>query len=110
MSRRNLHALAEERSLDLHREIAAKILDDPAVIEAARARVRAWRSNGTVHRHYVDAWEEVLARDAREVGAFLVDPSETARELRQVSPFGGILDPRTRWRIHEATYQRWKRQ
>jgi hypothetical protein len=28
-----------------------------------------------------------------------VDESEEARALRQVTPFAGAIDPRTRWRI-----------
>jgi hypothetical protein len=32
--------------------------------------------------------------------AALVDRSEEARGLRQVSPFAGVIDPRTRWAIH----------
>ena len=44
-------------------------------------------------------WREILARPARDVALFLEDPGDRARQLRQTSPFAGVLDPRTRWAI-----------
>jgi hypothetical protein len=32
----------------------------------------------------------------------LVDPGESARALRQCSPFAGVVDSRTRWSIWRA--------
>ena len=52
-----------------------------------------------MHARWADAWERVLERPLEEVCAVLTDPSEEARALRQSTPFAGILDPRTRWRI-----------
>jgi|GEM_PF-3948908 len=49
--------------------------------------------------HYARAWNEVLARPLVEIAAFLVDPREHARELRQSTPFAGVLPPRERWRL-----------
>jgi hypothetical protein len=45
----------------------------------------------------------VLARRVEAIAAFLADRGETARELRQSSPFAGALSARERWAIWRAT-------
>jgi hypothetical protein len=90
------HRTAERRSLAYHRVIAERIVDDPSVIAVARERVRSWQG---VHRRYVAAWGAIIARPVAEVAALLVEDSERMTMLRQVSPFAGVLDPRTRWQI-----------
>jgi len=76
------------------------------VLDVARARVETRLKDGSVARHYAQAWRDLLARPTEAIAAALVDPGEHARELRQVSPFAGALDPRTRWRIHREVGQR----
>jgi hypothetical protein len=95
----NAHRLAEERSLALHRAVADKLATDPEALERARVRVRSWLESGEVAAYYARAWDEVLSHPLSEIRAFLVDESEEARALRQVTPFAGVIDPRTRWRI-----------
>ena len=95
----NAHRLAEERSLALHRAIAERLVAEPAVLISARARVRRWLETGEVHRHWATEWDAVLSRSVDEIRASLYDGSEHARALRQVTPFAGAIDPRTRWRI-----------
>ena len=95
----NAHRLAEERSLALHRAVADKLASDPETLERARARVRHWLKSAEVSPHWARAWDEVLSRPLSEIRAFLVNESEEARALRQVTPFAGVIDPRTRWRI-----------
>lgn len=90
------HRTAERRSLAYHRAIAERIGRDPSIVDAARERVRAWRD---VHARYVEAWREILARPSAEIAALLVEDSERMTMLRQVSPFAGVLDARTRWEI-----------
>ena len=95
----NAHRLAEERSLALHREIAAILARDPSQVERARERVQGWQSDRSVAPNYAEEWARVLSRPLEELRLVLVDPSEHARALRQVTPFAGFVDPRTRWRI-----------
>ena len=95
----NLHELAEERSLAIHRVVADRLREDPGLIAAAAARVERWLADGSVHPFYAEAWRKLLSGPAERLLAALVDPSEAARALRQCSPFAGIVDPRTRWRI-----------
>jgi len=93
------HAVAEARSLDLHKAVADRLLADPSLLERARARVRGWLADGSVARPYAEAWQAILAQPVEDVALFLAGTDERARQLRQVSPFAGVLDPRTRWEI-----------
>lgn len=93
------HAVAEDTSLELHREVADRLRRDPALVERARARVHGWLSDGSVARPYAEAWQAILEQPVEEVVSFLAETGERARQLRQTSPFAGFLDPRTRWTI-----------
>lgn len=95
----DLHRLAEARSLAFHEEIARRLTEEPAIIERARATVEAWAASGLLHPEYARRWREVLSRSPGAIAEALRDPSESARALRQSTPFVGVLDPQTRWRI-----------
>ena len=94
------HELVAERSLALHAAVAQRLSCEPTLIEAARERVRAWQTRGDVAATYADRWAALLARPWPELEAALTERSERMHDLRQVSPFAGVLDARTRWRIH----------
>jgi hypothetical protein len=94
-----LHELAEARSLALHRLVAERLIENPAHLDGARARVESWIADGSVHPMYAHRWREILARPLDEVVGVITDSGEEARALRQVSPFAGIVDARTRWRV-----------
>jgi len=100
----DLHKLAAERSLAFHRVVASRLVQDSAVLERARKRLKTWLER-TPDRPFVREWNKVLAGDAEKIAAFLVDRSELAEELRQSSPFAGTLDARERWRIWRETRQ-----
>ena len=102
----NPQQVAEERSIAYHREIASLLPTRPDLLETARARVRQWLASGEVASVYAQAWLHVLDRSIDEIRDALTDPTQEARDLRQVSPFAGALDPRTRWRIHRAVRER----
>ncbi len=102
-----LHQRAEERSIALHAAVAERIAADPALLENARARVDRWLREGSVHPRWASAWAALLQRPLPEILAALVDPSQHMRDLRQSSPFAGVLDPRTRWRIWREAGARW---
>lgn len=98
----NPHRIAEARSLALHHEVARRIREHPELLDGIRARVAAWLGDGSVARPYARAWWEILAGDLERILEAIVDPSERGRDLRQCTPFAGIVDPRTRWRILDA--------
>jgi hypothetical protein len=93
------HRLAEERSLALHREVARRLRERPELLDAARERVRSWLESGCVSRHWAEAWNDVLEGTLDDVIAVITDSSQRPRDLRQSSPFAGVLDPRKRWEI-----------
>ena len=93
------HALAEDVSLELHRAVAERLLEEPALVDRARRRVAGWLRDGSVARSYAEAWQAVLAEPVEVVARHLTDPGERARQLRQTSPFAGFLEPRARWSI-----------
>jgi hypothetical protein len=100
------HRLAEERSLALHEEIAARIRENPEIAERARERVRGWLYDGSVHHEYAERWSNLLARPIEQIAEAIVRRDQEAHDLRQVSPFAGTLDPRTRWRIRREALSR----
>jgi hypothetical protein len=100
------HALADERSLELHREVAEKLRADTRLLELARERVRGWLRDESPAHSNARAWHEILSRPADEVAAFLTDPGERAQALRQSSPFAGAIDARTRWKAWRRVNQR----
>lgn len=97
------HRVAEARSLALHRAVAGQLTERPELLDHARERVRDWLATGRVAQAWAEAWRDILAGDVDRIIAVLVDPSERACDLRQVSPFAGALDPRERWQILRQT-------
>lgn len=100
------HRLAEARSLAYHAAIAARLRRDPAMLDTARARVRAWLDLVPAPGHYAREWATILDATPESIAEFLVDDGERARELRQSTPFAGMLSPQERWKIWRETRAR----
>ena len=86
--------------LALHRLIAERLAADPgAVLAAARrnlATMRRANDDGSADG-WLDAWEVLLDGPLDRLTAVMVDPRQAARDLRQSSPFAGVLSPKERW-------------
>lgn len=95
------HRVAEARSLELHRAVAVALASDPGLVDEARARVSQWRAAGRLAAAYADAWLAILDEPLGEIQRAITEDSESARALRQATPFAGVIDPRSRWRIWE---------
>lgn len=95
------HLLIEERSIVLHRTIAQRIKENPALLDVARQNLRRWALQDG-ERSYWEEWEKLIEGPLGELLAFMVSPADKARWLRQSSPFCGILSPRERWKIYES--------
>jgi hypothetical protein len=93
------HRLAEERSLAYHELVGQRLADDPAVLQRARSRVEGWARDGSVHPRWVEGWRRLLALPPAELMRALVERGDEANALRQVTPFAGAIDARTRWRV-----------
>jgi hypothetical protein len=95
----DLRVRNEERSIALHQAVADRLREDPALVGRARGRIDRWLAEGLIHRIYGEAWRELLSGPLDPLLAVLTRDDDHARTLRQCSPFAGVLDPRTRWRI-----------
>ncbi|HLK68963.1 MAG TPA: hypothetical protein VKU19_36275 [Bryobacteraceae bacterium] len=95
------HQRIDARSLEMHRAIAAKLRENPALIEIARANLDRWSKQGGHSQPYWDAWREILSRPLEDVLELMVEDSEKMTAMRQTAPFAGILAPSERWAIYE---------
>ncbi len=91
------HRTPELRSLAYHRALAPR-LRRPAVEEAQR-KLRRWRGEGKVDPRHADAWEEVFAMPMTEIRKAITADDERGRDLRQNSPFAGLLSEPERRKI-----------
>lgn len=94
------HRTAERRSLALHRAVAERLDEDR--LDAARARVEGWLGAGgdaPVPPAAARRWHALLARPLDEVARGLVAEDQDAADLRQTTPFAGVVPPAERWRI-----------
>jgi excisionase family DNA binding protein len=89
----------QQRSRWLHRVVAGKLALDPErVLATARrnlARLRAAHPRGAVTADF-DEWAALLDGPLDTLLDVLVSPSARAAELRQNSPFAGVLTERER--------------
>jgi hypothetical protein len=97
------HRLLDARSLAMHVVIAQKIERDPKLLDVARNNLKRWRArwDGEAPAWH-QQWSAVLARPWTEIAAFMTEFSERAVQLRQSSPFAGVLSPAERKKIYEA--------
>jgi len=94
------HRLGELRSIAYHREIGRRLQANPEVIERARQRIGRLRRRGLRAGPPAEAWLGWLELPPTELARRLVEDTDDARELRQSSPFVGVLSASERWRIH----------
>jgi hypothetical protein len=82
----------------MHRAIAARI-DEPALARA-RARVDTWLAEGgPVDRRWAERWRELLDAPVDVVAERLIADTPELTQLRQTTPFAGLLSPAERWAI-----------
>lgn len=93
------HGRAERRSLAYHRALARQ-LRRPMVDDALHL-IWKWRGQGRIDDRYADQWEEILRRPVAEVARAIGEDSAFARDLRQSSPFAGMLSEPERREILE---------
>jgi hypothetical protein len=91
------HRRADLRSLAYHRALAPR-LRRPAVDDALHVMWK-WRDQGKVDEHYAQQWEDVLRKPVAEVRRVITEDTPTARDLRQNSPFAGMLSEAERRKI-----------
>lgn len=98
------HRVAELHSLAYHRLVARRL--DESMLETARQRLAAQRARGQIHPTWADRWERVLGEPLNKVAAVISADKPSARQLRQTSPFAGMLTEQERRRLVRAVEQR----
>lgn len=101
----------QERSLWLHRAVVGQMMLDPGgVLSRARDNLLRRREvhRGAVAQAYFDVWSETLDRGVDAVVETLLSRAPAACELRQNSPFAGVLEPDDRLRVLEAFREHWR--
>lgn len=95
-------------SLWLHRAVAGHLVQDPAnVLARARANLALLAREHPSASPWLDAWRHAFDAGPEAVLQVLTSPAESAAELRQNSPFAGVLDPDERRRVLDAFRQQW---
>ena len=98
--RRRGHRAAELHSLAYHRLIGER-LDDELIRNADR-RLRRWIRDDRIDPRWAAEWERILALPPAKVAKAIAADSPKARQLRQSSPFAGVLTPQERRRLGSA--------
>lgn len=102
----------QERSLWLHRALVGKLVEDPdQVLGHARrntTRLLEQQQRTGMTAHWLTEWLRVLDNGMDEVAEVLSSRDPQAVELRQNSPFAGILPQDTRSRVLAAFVRHWR--
>ncbi|MCY0898079.1 MAG: hypothetical protein OWU33_03955 [Firmicutes bacterium] len=99
------HSRNDARSRRLHQAIAQKLLANPEpVLAQARRQIQAMHRDPHT-RPYAERWAKLLALPISELAQRLTEDSEELRDLRQCTPFAGVLAPSERWAIYRAFRQ-----
>ena len=96
------HDRLENRSLALHRAIAAKLREHPELLRIADENLERWQKMGSRSQPYWDIWRSILALPLEEMLTVIVQDSPRMAELRQSSPFAGVLEPKERWHVYDT--------
>ncbi|MDE0132296.1 MAG: helix-turn-helix transcriptional regulator [bacterium] len=89
--------LDQRRNLYLHAAIAKELRNRRTeVIEIARRNIDKMRSVNPHAWRLLDEWDRILRGLTTQIVARMLDPGEHARDLRQVTPFAGVLTPAQR--------------
>jgi len=90
----------DRRSLAYHESVAVALRKDPeAGLALARKNLERAMQVQPGAKYLWREWEAWLALPLDELIGKLLDPGVEARDMRQVSPFAGILNPRERVRV-----------
>lgn len=91
----------DRRSLRLHEAIAAKLVKNPEeVLSQARRNLRLMKRQHPAAGELLNEWKRILNRTIPEIVEAMTDPGMRARDLRQVTPFAGVLSPSERTQVY----------
>lgn len=98
------HRQAELQALAYHREVARRLT--PKLVGEAKDRIDRWEKQRRLNPYWANEWRRVLERPLREVAKTISSDTTRSRELRQTSPFAGVLTEQERRRLLETVESR----
>jgi len=82
----------DRRSLHLHREIARRLVEDPeTIIDRAGSNLRTMTDLHPGAQELLGEWRRLLDGSIDQIVETLTSSRPRARELRQLTPFAGVL-------------------
>jgi len=104
----------QERSLWLHRAVLAELIEDPegvlARVSGNLQRLRAQHPSRSMTGRWLGLWQEVLDSGVDAVADVLTSQGPEALELRQNSPFAGVISEEVRSRVLASFVRHWRRE
>jgi excisionase family DNA binding protein len=102
----------EMRSLWLNRAVAARVAQDPAgVLSRARSNLDRFERihEGSTVARWLERWRQLLDAGPESVMEVLTSTAPEAAELRQNSPFTGVLPEHERQAVLDSFAAYWQR-
>jgi hypothetical protein len=103
------HQTLDKISLERHRLIARKIDKNPEWgISIVLGNIRRWKKIGR-HDYFDKEWKKILeTRDWPKIRKFMLSRSEIGQQVRQATPFCGILTEEERMKIYRKYAEKWR--
>jgi hypothetical protein len=102
--RARTHRLAEIQSLAYHRLVAERLNEE--LVDTARRRLDRQLRDGRIDPRWGSEWERILDLPVERIKQRIGSDTPRARELRQTSPFAGVLTEQERQRLIDAVRER----
>ena len=93
-----LHTDIDERSMVFAKRISAKIDKDRSLLKMATDNITRWQGDSMYERE----WMNLINQSWDVIKFEYLQPTERGKELRQNSPFAGILSEKERMGIIRA--------
>jgi len=101
----------QERSLWLHRAVLAELVTDPqrvlAQVRGNLQRLSVQHPGRGMTAHWLEQWQDVVDAGVDVVADVLTSQGRSALELRQNSPFAGVISQEVRSRVLAAFRRHW---
>jgi hypothetical protein len=98
------HRTAELQGLAYHRLVAERL--NAGLVDEAQRRLRRWIRDEKIDPRWAEEWGRILALPIPRIAKAISADSKRSRELRQSSPFAGLLTPQERRRLTTAVEER----
>jgi len=96
------HEIQDAVSLELARRIASGLPQHPEWLDLARSNIERWsllNADAPSLLCCYEEWRALLNHPASEICKILTAETEQGQQLRQNSPFAGVLSPEEVWKI-----------